>query len=467
MITRETNLQRKAMRVAIPLFVELGGTNHPVRDWSTTGLGIAGLLDDFEPGEVVTARISFPMLESTLVIPVQLEFRDRRDDVCGFEFHDLSPRNRRVLRHYIELSVDGKLGDVEDIVAVANLPATQSPVDAPLNMATVAPATLRQYRSRGWGAMLLGVVLLAGLAGVGWYNYAYQLEGTGFVTGSIARITANHDGRVARLLVQPGSTVTADAPLFQVDNPTLRNEIDALEQQVSQLSKEQARFDGARRHAEAGLLSTLQHDWKQRQAELDNARKLYESGAITQRDMLLVSNQVSDVRSAFLRQVADGAARNQTFDGGDVLNRLRVELAAKKVLLVRDEAERTVRAPVSGKVFQVDKAAGEFVAPHDPVVLLETDVTPSVLLRLPDDDALKLRLGAPATIYVPSQDRKYEATVSAIGLSAANAASVATQEGGMNETMVKIDFKDKRVRLPANSRVNVWIRNPAAFALWS
>lgn len=467
MITREPNLQRKALRVAIPLFVEIGGTSYLVRDWSTTGLGLAGLPHTPAPGELVQARISFPMLESTLVIPVQLAFRGRHDDVCGFEFHDLSPRNRRVLRHYIELSVDGKLGDVEDIVAVASLPATQSPVDAPLNLATVAPASLRQYRSRAWSGVLAGLLLVAALAGIGWYNYVYRLEGTGFIAGSIARVTANSDGRIARLLVQPGVRVKADAPLFVLDNPALRNEVEALEQQLSQLTAQQSRLAGARQRAEAGLLATLQRDWRQRQAELDNARKLYESGAITQRDVMLVSNQVSDLRSNYLRQVADGATRTQSLDGGDVLNRLRTELAAKKSMLAREESDRLVRAPVAGKVFQVDKAAGEFVAPHDPVVLLETDVTPSVLLRLPNDDALKLRLGAPATVYVPFEDRRYEATVSAIGLAAANAASVATQEGGMNETLVKLDFTDRRVRLPANQRVNVWIRNPGAFAFWS
>jgi multidrug resistance efflux pump len=138
-----------------------------------------------------------------------------------------------------------------------------------------------------------------------------------------------------------------------------------------------------------------------------------------------------------------------------------MELAAKKVLLTRQEAERVVRAPVRGKVFQVDRQAGEFVAAHDPVVLLETDVTPSVLLRVPNDDALKLKLGMPATIYVPFEDRKYGANVSAIGLAAASASAAVTQEGGLNETLVKIDFDDKRVRLPANARVNVWIRNPS------
>jgi multidrug resistance efflux pump len=116
---------------------------------------------------------------------------------------------------------------------------------------------------------------------------------------------------------------------------------------------------------------------------------------------------------------------------------------------------------VRGRVYTVDHQPGEFVSARDPVVLLEADITPSVLLRMPNEDALKLRLGMPATIYVPFEDRKYEAKVAAVGLSAASATAAVTQEGGLNETLVKLDFQDRKVRLPANARVNVWIRNPA------
>jgi hypothetical protein len=120
-----------------------------------------------------------------------------------------------------------------------------------------------------------------------------------------------------------------------------------------------------------------------------------------------------------------------------------------------------VRAPVKGKVFTIDRLPGEFVTANLPVVLLEADVTPSVFLRVPNDDAVKLKLGMPAQVYVASEDRKYGAKVSGVGLSAASAAAPVTQEGGLNETLVKLDFDDRKVRLPANSRVNVWIRNPA------
>jgi multidrug resistance efflux pump len=164
--------------------------------------------------------------------------------------------------------------------------------------------------------------------------------------------------------------------------------------------------------------------------------------------------------------VAEGANRTASLGASDQLGRMRLDLAAKKLLLSRQASDQTVVAPRKGKVFAVDKVAGEYVSARDPVVLLESDVTPSVVLRLPNDDALKLKLGMPATVYVPFEDRRYPATISAIGLAAVNAASLPTMEGGLNETLIKLEFEDKKVRLPANARVNVWVRTFGGLGGW-
>jgi multidrug resistance efflux pump len=460
MMTREANLPRKAMRVAIPLFVEIDGKSHAARDWSTSGVGLADLERMPEQGELVQARLSFPMLESTLLIPVQLAYRGVHDGVAGFEFHGLSPRNRRILRHYIELSLDGKLGDVDDIVAVAALPAGGSPVQAPLTLGHAGEVAPRNAAKLA-GAVLVGLAVLATAGGLLWYNLTYQLQGTGFVSGSIARVTANQDGQVARLLVQPGTRVDPQTPLFAMDNPALRTEVQALEQQVAAMEAEQARLEHARRSAEAGLLASLRRDWSDREQELANARQLLASGVITQRDVMTVADQVHTLRHDFLRQVADGAGRTQSIDASDALPRLRVELAAKKQLLAQQDAASLVRSPLRGKVFQVEHVQGEFVQARDPVVLVEADVTPSVLLRLPNEDAVKLHPGMAATVAVPFENRKFPAKVAAIGLSAVSALAPVIQEGGLDQTLVKIDFDDPSVRLPANVRVNVWVRNPS------
>jgi multidrug resistance efflux pump len=466
-VTREPNSKRKSLRVAIPLYVEISGVTYGVSNWSTTGIGVVGLASVPEPGEVVPARISFPMLESTLTIAVELAFRARHEEVFGFDFHDLSARNKRVLRHYIELSVDGKLGDVEDIVAVALSPATTSPIELPLNLSQPGPyGTLQTFRKRNFAAVGLGLAVMAAVASLLFYNFAYKIEGTGFVSGSIDRVTANYDGRLAKMLAKPQSFVEANAPLFTVENPAinaLKTEVELMEQQLALMSREQKRVLQVRLGAEAGLLSSLKQDAGAREQELANARKLFERGVISQVDLMKVASDVSDQRNTYLRQVAEGASRTASFESSDQLARMRLELVAKKMLLAREASDQTVRAPRKGKVFAVDKVAGEYVSARDPVVLLESDVTPSVLLRLANDDALKLKLGMPATVYVPFEDRRYPATISAIGLAAVNAASLPTMEGGLNETLIKLEFDDKRVRLPVNARVNVWVRTLGGF----
>ena len=467
MITRESNSKRKSLRVAIPLYVEIVGQTYVVRNWSTTGLGVVGLEAPPEAGTVVPAKISFPMLESTLTVSVDLMFRARHEQVCGFDFHDLSARNKRMLRHYIELSVDGKLGDVEDIVAIAAAPVTSSPIELPLNLSQAGSyGSLAQFRKRNYAAVLVGILAVAAVVSLLFYNFAYKVEGTGFISGSIDRITANYDGRIGRLLAQPQSYVDVNAPLFTVENPalaTLKTEIEVMEQHLALLSREQSRVTQVRLGAEAGLLSSLKLETSSREAELRNARKLFENGVISQHDLMMVNNSVSDQRSSYLRQLAEGASRTASLEAGDPLGKLRMDLAGKKLLLSRQTPDETVRAPRKGKVFAIDKVPGEFVSARDPVVLLESDVTPSVLLRLSNDDALKLRLGMPATVYVPFEERRYPANISAIGLAAVNTASLPTMEGGLNETLVKLEFDDKRVRLPVNARVNVWVRTLTGF----
>jgi hypothetical protein len=39
-------------------------------------------------------------------------------------------------------------------------------------------------------------------------------------------------------------------------------------------------------------------------------------------------------------------------------------------------------------------------------------------------------------------------------------------EGGLNETLVKLEFDDRKVRLPANARVTVWVKTLSGFGGW-
>jgi hypothetical protein len=117
-----------------------------------------------------------------------------------------------------------------------------------------------------------------------------------------------------------------------------------------------------------------------------------------------------------------------------------------------------LRAPEHGRVFNMIPSEGAFVKAGEPVFIIERDLVPHILFRLRSEDALKLNVGMKADVYVPFEDARYTATLTAIGYVAVNGRATASQEVSLNETLVKLALDDKDVRLPANSRVKVWIR---------
>ena len=50
------------------------------------------------------------------------------------------------------------------------------------------------------------------------------------------------------------------------------------------------------------------------------------------------------------------------------------------------------------------------------------------------------------------------ARVAAVGYSSVNGQATVSQEASLNETIIRLDFVDDDIRLPANTRVKVWIR---------
>ena len=142
----------------------------------------------------------------------------------------------------------------------------------------------------------------------------------------------------------------------------------------------------------------------------------------------------------------------------DLLLREKSALEMQQDALLQRQAQQTVATPVRGKVFHVERAVGEYVGPNDIMVLIEKNSPPNVLLKLLNEDALKIKIGMAAAVYAPATDTEYEARVTAVGYSSANGWATATQEASLNETLVKLEFADQNVRLPANTRVKVWIR---------
>ena len=460
-ITSEFNYQRNSHRIDLPMLVEIGDKAYKTKDWSLLGIGVLDFDHAMEKGDKVTARCSFNMPESSITIKVELEYRGTNNGVAGFSFVDLSPKHRRVLRHYMEMAIEGKLDNIADLVSIVTTPAVETPIEEALTLSDLETETLsHQFKSRSYLVIGVGVLFLLLLLGTIFYNTLFRIQVTGLVVGNLERITANTSGVIQKIFVKEDAFVPAGTKLFSLRNLSLSRQLSVIRAKLQEKQKLLKNLQHDRNiYLGSKLLRSLRQQYDQRKKEYADAKKLFEQRIITFKDFNFIENQLQQSRTSYSREykAAEIAGKQRKLD----ITKLKAEIAGLKkqaAAISSAGAIRLVRSTVPGKIYRIEDEAGTFVDPNDVVIILEKDITPAVMIRLPNNDALKLRLGKKATIYVPSENKNYNAEVVAIGYSSINSDATVTMEASLNETLVKLEFEDKNIRLPANSRVKVWIR---------
>jgi HlyD family secretion protein len=188
--------------------------------------------------------------------------------------------------------------------------------------------------------------------------YSSYIAGTGIVEADTGNITIGSPvaGVVAELYVEVGDFVEAGRPLFKIDD----------REPKAQLVTARAQADAA-----AAELQRAQH-------------QLSYSEELTQRDSSAVSAQaLTDLRD----QVAIAAANSK--------------LAEAEIARLDMDIERyTVRAPVSGRVLQLDMRVGETIGGSETLLLFGDDRRLAVRVSIDESEAGRFEPGAAATAFV-------------------------------------------------------------------
>jgi|GEM_PF-4447528 len=456
----ELNYLRKAHRVNLPLVVEIDGKNYKAADWSVAGVGIEGFDLDLGINQVIAARCVLPMPDSFITLKVELQLKARRSDVAGFEFKNIKQRQKRVLRHYIESAIEGKIDNVEDLISVVTTPGLASPIEDALNLTELeAESLFKRFKAKSYVSIGLGILFVITVMIVLFYNTVYRIHATGLVSGNIERVTANSGGIVETIHADPNSYIDAGTPMFTIEDPSIGIELENVRMALGNIDDQIDLLGHETDRGVSGLVESLRRKLQKKEQEYENARELFDKRIISIKDYSFVENQYHQASVSYQRAVEEAVqGRSGVAAQIDQLRREKTALVTQRDALLQRQAQQTVASPVKGKVFHVEHSAGEYVTPNDIMVLIEKNSSPSVLVKLLTEDALKIRIGMDADVYVPATDVEYGAKVIAVGYSSVNGQATATQEASLNETLIRLEFVDKRVRLPANTRVKVWIR---------
>lgn len=461
LITNEYNYKRKSHRVDLPLVVEIGGEQYRVQDWSLGGVGITGFsLDSVEDKDKIPAHIILPMPDSVLSLRVTLGYVNRRSGKTGLQFVALSSKHRRVLRHYIELSIEGKLENLEDLVGIISSPQVASPIQDALNLSDLEEESLvRQFRQRSYLSIVFAVLFFGGAAGVIFYNTVYRISTTGLISGTVRPISAGCTGTVQEVFVDSGENVKEGQILFTVeDNKGCTLSLEKEEALVDIKEKLDFIF-GRLVPSDTALLQDLKEDFEENQRIFEEAEILFREGGITRKDLHLAKSYYLRSKVAYDRSLNSQRERYER-------QQATISSLTKKGQRIEGELfgqslESTLcrgTSPMAGRMLTIEKRKGDYVTANDVMGLVNMDTTPNIIIKLRSADVLKIAIGMAASIYAPSLKTKYEARISAIGYSAVSGNSSLGLEANLNETLVKLDFIDPTLRFPVNSRVGVWIK---------
>ena len=241
--------------------------------------------------------------------------------------------------------------------------------------------------------------------------YREYVAGTGLVEASTQNIAvaANAPGVVTRVFAKVGDAVKAGTPLFTQDDRSLRATLAAQQAVLTQAQEKFSRLKAAPRPEEVPPAEALV---KQEEANVADARTQYES-AQSLGDSRAISREEL-TRRRFILQASESKLRNAQATL-DLLKagtwKADLDVAAADIALAEAQVKATqtaidlltVKAPMDGRVLQVNVRVGEYAqaGPLATPLMLFGDVdTLRVRVDVDENEAWRVRPGAEATAFV-------------------------------------------------------------------
>ena len=230
-----------------------------------------------------------------------------------------------------------------------------------------------------------------------------QVRGLGTLVPEDFRwIPAATDGRVERIVVLPGSIVTADTIILELSNPEL--EMQALDAE-SQLRASEAAYTELKVRLESQHLdqeaaaASVQADFAQARMRADTDEELAQQGLVAD-----LNRKLSKVTADQLENRHRIEQKRLAIAGGSIkaqLAGMRAQVDQKRVLarLRRSQVQaQAVRAGIGGMLQQVPVEVGQRVSPGTILAKVAEQNRLKAVIRVAETQAKDIQVGQPASI---------------------------------------------------------------------
>jgi len=267
-----------------------------------------------------------------------------------------------------------------------------------------ATAETFPFRRAIWRAILFGpafgvAMMLAGC------SHAPADTYQGYIEGKFVYVASPQSGRLDRLAVARGDTVTVGKPLFAFDREpeasAVRNAQRLLESSQSRLNdletgKRPPEIDVTRAQLTQALAQKKQAD-----EILASDKKQYSAGGIAQTE-LITAQEAADASAARVKELEADLAVDALPARGEQIKAQQNQVAADRAELAEAEwrlGQKDISSPRQGLVFDTLYREGEWVAAGNPVVQLLPPENMEVRFFVPETIVGKLKVGENVQVH--------------------------------------------------------------------
>lgn len=215
-----------------------------------------------------------------------------------------------------------------------------------------------------------------------------------------------HRGTVEEILVREGETVAANQPLLLIDSASFRNGLALARAELATAEAELKKLENGahileQREAEA-LYSAKLATQKRAQLNLERVQRLRADGAVPQKELddqlaLVTALQAESNAAKSRLDLLLAPPREDELE----IARSQVEVMASKVAAAELQLERAVlKAPVAGKILQLNVEKGELSSPDAEIpAIVMVDISKYHVRAFVEElDAPRIKIGMPAEV---------------------------------------------------------------------
>jgi multidrug resistance efflux pump len=397
----EQNSLRKSHRTTISLGAVIENRSYQVIDWSMTGLSVKLENDaDFKVGNNYKSLLILNMKEANISFNVNLKLIHKSGDKLGFEYEDISLKNKKVLRRYIELYFDGKLDETDTLVSTYEEPDIISAIHNPIKLNEYEKSKLESSFLRKSIQAILYTLLLLGVLGALFYQKVlYKFDGIGVVEKNYELVYPKHSGVVEKIYVKERDKISTTSILADLNSDEVYYKVNLLEN-IKQSQQKEIKLLGKNDDLKTAVSLKKQL--------LDEYYKEYKNAKVQLSNHIITKPYFQNIKSKYLTTKERYTLLKKELNDGNINSSIKVENIKDTELKIQNRKnsleDYRVFSSVDGEIYEVLSKIGDKVDNKTALFTIWLDKTPLILAKIPLKSATDIRVGDKVTIIANSDE---------------------------------------------------------------